>query len=95
MHHWVREESNRQAHLASQILIMLITGGLSLGLVALIGSSLPGADGDDRYMEQWQNRLTGVKRNILRGFFFFYVLLTVHLSIILVINQLNAQNLVL
>jgi len=27
--------------------------------------------------------------------FFFYVLLTVHLSIILVINQLNAQNLVL
>jgi len=26
---------------------------------------------------------------------FFYVLLTVHLSIILVINQLNAQNLVL
>jgi len=27
--------------------------------------------------------------------FFFYVLLNVHLSIILVINQLNAQNLVL
>jgi len=26
---------------------------------------------------------------------FFYVLLTVHLSIILVINQFNAQNLVL
>jgi len=26
---------------------------------------------------------------------FFYVLLTVHLSIILVINQLDAQNLVL
>jgi len=26
---------------------------------------------------------------------FFYVLLTVHLCIILVINQLNAQNLVL
>ena len=25
-------------------------------------------------------------------FFFFYVLLTVHLSIILAINQLNAQN---
>ena len=28
-------------------------------------------------------------------FFFFYVLLTVHLSIILAINQLNAQILVL
>ena len=28
-------------------------------------------------------------------FFFFNILLTVHLSIILVINQLNAQNLVL
>ena len=27
--------------------------------------------------------------------FFFYFLLTAHLSIILVINQLNAQNLVL
>jgi hypothetical protein len=55
MHHWVHKESNRQPHLASQILIMLIIGGLSLSLVALIGSSLPGADGDNRYMEQWQN----------------------------------------
>jgi hypothetical protein len=55
VHYWVHEESNRQAHLASQILIMLIIGGLSLSLVALIGSSLPGADGDDRYMEQWQH----------------------------------------
>jgi len=44
---------------ASQILIMPIIGGLSLSLAALIGSSLPGADGDDRYVEQWQNRLTG------------------------------------
>jgi len=34
---------------------MLIIGGLSLSLVALIGSSLLGADGDDRCMEQWQN----------------------------------------
>jgi len=55
MHHWVHEESNRQVHLVSQILIMLIIGGLSLSLVALIGSSLLGADGDDRCMEQWQN----------------------------------------
>jgi len=30
-----------------------------------------------------------------RNFFFFYVLLAVHLCITLVINQLNAQNLVL
>ena len=35
------------------------------------------------------------KRIDLWNCFFFYVLLTVHLSIILVINQLNAQNLVL
>jgi len=34
-----------------------------------------------------------VQHNSVDGF--FYVLLTVHLSIILVINQLNAQNLVL
>jgi len=52
MHHWVHEENNRQAHLASQILVMLTNGGLSLSLVALIGSSLPGADGDDRYWVQ-------------------------------------------
>jgi len=32
---------------------------------------------------------------ITRQAFFFYVFLTVHLSIILVINQLEAQNLVL
>jgi len=39
---------------------------------------------------QYVPGLTETKKNI-----FFYVLLTVHLSIILVINQLNAQILVL
>ena len=32
---------------------------------------------------------------MLRYFFFFDVLLTVHFSIIIAINQLNAQNLLL
>jgi len=36
-----------------------------------------------------------IEFKISQCFFFFYVLLTVHLSIILVINQLNAQILVL
>jgi len=53
VHHWVHEESNRQPHLASQVLILLIIGALSLSLVALIASSLP--DVDDMYMAQWQN----------------------------------------
>ena len=56
------------------------------------------------YILNYHNRMFEIKinRKICQGAFappcitfFFYVLLTVHLSIIFVINQLNAQILVL
>jgi len=40
-------------------------------------------------------RMSGVVQHLLLNDFYIYVLLAVHLSIILVINQLNAQILLL
>jgi len=46
-------------------------------------------------LKQLRETITDVLDKLLTFIYFFYVLLTVHLSIILVINQRIAQNLVL